>query len=432
VPSAMRLEGLRSISMVDHAVLLSEPAHEFIAKLKPEIVVKGKEYQDQSNPEQEIVDGYGGKLVFTSGEMRFATSDLLKRDYFTTNFSTIQKPTDFPQRHGFQIAELKQMLAAFTGIRVLVVGDLIVDTYVDCEPLGMSREDPTVVVAPLEQKTFLGGAGIVAAHLRGLGADVQFLSVAGKDEATATAEMELRNFGIEHELLLDPTRPTTTKTRYRAQGKTLLRLNNLRQHAIDDDLVAAFLKRVDKLLPQTDLLLFSDFNYGCLPQVLVDAVIERAAKHNVMMGADSQASSQLSDISRFKGMSLITPTEHEARLATMDFESGLVILSEKLRQSARAEHVIVTLGAEGLLLHAPGYGQQQTDRLPAFNTAPKDVAGAGDCLFACTALGLRAGFDIWKSTYLGALAAGHQVSRVGNLPISRKDLMTEIDYAPAD
>jgi len=110
-----------------------------------------------------------------------------------------------------------------------------------------------------------------------------------------------------------------------------------------------------------------------------------------------------------------------------------VVLSDKLQRAAEAENIIVTLGAEGLLLHAlDKNGAYRTDRLPAFNTAPKDVAGAGDCLFACASLGLRAGYDIWRSTYLGALAAAHQVSRVGNLPIDSKDLIAEIDYTSAD
>ena len=229
--------------------------------------------------------------------------------------------------------------------------------------------------------------------------------------------------------MIDKTRPTINKVRYRAQGKTLLRVNHLRQHAVAAELASKMIKRIEAFLPQTDLLLFSDFNYGCLPQVLVDAMTALALEHGVLMAADSQASSQLADVSRFKGMILIAPTEQEARLALRDFESGLVIISERLRQAAQADNVIVTLGAEGLLVQAPGDGDYQTDRLPAFNTAPKDVAGAGDSLFTSTALALRAGVDIWRSTYLGALAAAHQVSRVGNTPVNPADLFAETEYS---
>ena len=147
-----------------------------------------------------------------------------------------------------------------------------------------------------------------------------------------------------------------------------------------------------------------------------------------MMAADSQASSQLSDISRFKGMHLITPTEREARLALRDQDSGLVVVADRLQQAAGAVNVIVTMGAEGLLIHAPAGGKYRTERLPAFNSVPKDPAGAGDSFFTCTALALKLGTDVWAAAYLGSLAAACQVSRVGNLPLSTAELMTEIDY----
>src|SRR2546430_2683740 len=115
-----------------------------------------------------------------------------------------------------------------------------------------------------------------------------------------------------------------------------------------------------------------------------------------MMVADSQSSSQVSDVSRFKGMRLLTPTEREARLATRDFSSGLVILAEALRQKAQAEHVILTLGSEGLVVQVPepNPGYFSTDRLPALNSAPKDSAGAGDSLLASAAMAVAVGADI--------------------------------------
>jgi rfaE bifunctional protein kinase chain/domain len=429
VPAALRLEGLHSIAMVQHAFVLGEPRETFIKRLKPDIVVKGKEYETRHNVEQAAVDSYGGKLLFSSGEVRFSSIGLLQREYFETNFSAIRKPRDFPKRHAFEVSELKSVLPRFSGLRVLVVGDLIVDTYINCDPLGMSQEDPTIVVTPIEDKTFIGGAAIVAAHARGLGAEVRFITVAGGDERAAFSREQLAWHGVEAEVLLDPTRPTTWKQRYRASGKTLLRVNHLRQHAIGADLAQRMLDAIDAVLPSVDLLLFSDFNYGCLPQPLVAAIAERAGGRGIMMAADSQASSQFSDISRFKNMRLITPTEREARLAMQDFDSGLIVLAEKLRDQARAENVVITLAAEGLLVFTGHEEGAREDRLPAFNSAPKDVAGAGDSFFCCTSLALCAGTDIWRSAYLGSLAAACQVSRVGNTPLELGDLITEIDLS---
>jgi sugar/nucleoside kinase (ribokinase family) len=127
-------------------------------------------------------------------------------------------------------------------------------------------------------------------------------------------------------------------------------------------------------------------------------------------------------------MRLLAPTEYEARLSTRDFSSGLVVLAEHLRSKAEAEQVLVTLGAEGLLVHAPSAegGGYTTDRLPAFNQAPKDPAGAGDSLLTCASMSLAAGADIWRAAYLGSIAAACQIGRVGNLPLTAGELATEL------
>jgi hypothetical protein len=106
--------------------------------------------------------------------LRFASLSLLERDYSGADLTIIRKPLDFPERHKFDISGLKSTLAKMSGMRVLVIGDLIIDEYVTCDAVGMSQEDPTLVVTPIVSKTFVGGAGGVAAHARGLGADVRY------------------------------------------------------------------------------------------------------------------------------------------------------------------------------------------------------------------------------------------------------------------
>ena len=426
VPLEYRIEALKAISFVHHVHELTETPQEFILRLRPDLVVKGKEFETQNNAEQPAVDSYGGKLIFSSGEMHFSSLDLLQREFSIAECSTVRKPVDYPVRHGFMTQELSGMLAAFKGMRVIVIGDLIVDDYVNCDPLGMSQEDPTIVVTPVEKRTFVGGAGIVAAHAHGLGAEVRFLTVGGKDKLARYAAEKLAGFGVDATIAPDSTRPTTLKARYRANGKTLLRINELRQHAVPTDVQRKMLSWVRKHIRDTDLVLFADFNYGCLPQSLVVEIEALANRHGVMMTADSQASSQLADISRFNGMAVVTPTEREARLALQDFESGIAVIGSRLRRKSQALNVIITMGGEGLLVIGEKKGDERLDKLPAFNTSPKDVAGAGDSLFTCVSLSLRAGYDIWRSAYLGSLAAAIQVSRVGNIPLQAGEIASEI------
>lgn len=428
VPQHLRLEAVQSISFVDFAFVLPGRPEEFIAMLKPAVVVKGKDREAGHNPERDVVESYGGKLFFGSGEVRFSSMDLLQRELQETNFSTIRKPLDYLQRHGFSLDDLVSISKKFVGMRAVVIGDLIVDEYINCDPLGMSQEDPTIVVTPIRSDRFVGGAGIVAAHARGLGAEVTYVHVVGDDDIGKYADGVLRGYDVKTQAVIDESRPTTLKQRYRAQGKTLLRVSHLRQHDVPHEIGGIVVEKVRAALKNADLLMFSDFNYGCLPQYVVDEIIDHCKKHKIMMVADSQSSSQVSDVSRFKGVKLLTPTEREARLATRDFSSGLVILAEALRRKAEAEHVILTLGSEGLLVQIPQdtLGHFSTDQLPAFNSSPKDPAGAGDSVLACASLALAVGADIWQSAYLGSVAGALQVGRVGNMPINVHDLITEL------
>jgi rfaE bifunctional protein kinase chain/domain len=428
VPAKLRLEGISSISFVNYSFISNEPPGDLVRQLQPDIVVKGKEHESKVNIEQVALEAYGGKLIFSSGEMRFSSIDLLKREMVDPNLSSIVRPIDFPKRHNFTMADLRMTVSKFKGFRVTVVGDLIVDEYISCDAVGMSQEDPTLVVTPIQNQMFIGGAGIVAAHGQKLGADVKFISVSGKDATANFANDKLDEYGVSIEIFEDDSRPTTLKQRFRASGKTLLRVSHLRQHDISQELARKMSVAIRAVLSKTDLLIFSDFNYGCLPQALVNEISQECKQRNILMVADSQSSSQIGDVSRFTDMMLLTPTEREARLAVRDFDSGLVVLAEKLRIKAQAKNIVLTMGAEGLLAHAATKKADEwlTDRLPAFNSAPKDSAGAGDSLLISCSMALAVGADIWQSMYLGSVAAACQVSRVGNMPLVPEDFALEL------
>lgn len=423
----IRLDGIKAISLVDYAFLLKDKSAEFIHVLQPNVVVKGKEHEDHENPETEIVKSYGGKILFSSGDMSYSLAELLQGESQRVVYSSFQKNTAFAQRHNINWADLKNVLNRFKKLKVAVIGDVIVDEYITCDPLGMSQEDPTIVVTPVGVELFLGGAGIVAAHASNLGADVSFLSVNGDDEIVKFVNDKLASAGVNAFLFKDDSRPTILKQRFRCSEKTLLRVNHLRQHPISREMQRKIKNRLFDIIEEQDLIIFSDFNYGCLPQSLVNEIGIKARKKGVLMVADSQSSSQIGDVSRFENMILMTPTEREARLAIKDFDSGLVVLAEKLRKKSQAKNVFITLDKEGILIHADNSSKEgfSTDRLSAMNSMPVDPAGAGDSLLTCSALALAAGSDIWQSAYLGSVAAACQVGRKGNLPLKTSELILE-------
>ncbi len=422
----VRLEGIKAISLVDHAFVLRQPLEMIIRELKPDIVVKGKEHENNYNPETEILASYGGKMLFGSGDISFSLVELLQGESDSVSGTSLAGNELYKQRHQFAWEDLEKILINFKDLNVLVIGDTIVDEYITCDSLGMSREDPTIVVTPVGTELYLGGAGIVAGHASNLGAGVSFFSVTGSDEIADYAKKKLSKADVTAHLFKDESRPTILKQRYRSSGKTLLRVNHLRQHPISKDIQKRLLNRLFDIIDAQDLIIFSDFNYGCLPQPLIEKVIAACIEKDIMMVADSQSSSQIGDVSRFTDMMLMTPTEREARIAVKDFDSGLVVLAEKLRKKTRAQNIFITLDAEGVLIHAGSQkattGAYVTDKLGAMNKNPVDPAGAGDSLLTCSALALASGSDIWQSAYLGSIAAACQVGRNGNIPLSVRDM----------
>jgi hypothetical protein len=127
IDEKLRMEGLQAIAWVDHAFILRESPVTFIEKLQPAFVVKGKEHEERENPEKDVLHQYGGKLLFSSGEISFSSIDLMKTEWKELSVSAIKKPADYPKRHQFSFSELIEISDRMKGLKVCVLGDTIVD-----------------------------------------------------------------------------------------------------------------------------------------------------------------------------------------------------------------------------------------------------------------------------------------------------------------
>lgn len=423
-----RLEAVRTNELVDECVLIDSRIEDVLLVRRPPIVVKGKEYEDRQNVEERVVATYGGRLVFSSGESLLSSRDLLARELGEQGGKSIRLPVDFMQHHRITVERLGNIVDAFPTVSIGVAGDLIIDEYVTCEPIGMSREEPTLVVTPIETRRYVGGAGIVAAHAASLGARSTLHSVIGDDADGEYCRNELSRLGVETHLGVDDARPTTLKQRYRAEGRSLLRVSRLSQQDISVEQQESLYRGFAGTSRDVAGFIFSDFNYGCLPTGLVGRMIANLKSGSAVVSADSQSSSQVGDLTRFRGADLITPTEREARVALRNQSDGLVVISEELGALTDSANVLLKLGDEGLLVNTRGSDTDRwrTDRLPALNTSPRDVAGAGDSLLVCATLALATGATIWEAACLGSIAAAIQVGRVGNAPIGHDELRRQL------
>lgn len=420
-----RLAFLSTQDFINQVVVFDGDIKGLVHELRPEFVLKGSEFASLFNVEAEIVSKYGGELVFSSGSTYFSEADLISKQNRSLRDSIIELPSDYVKRNNLDLDRIRECISKFQNIRVCVIGDLIIDEYINCHPLGMSREEPTVVVTPIDSQKFLGGAGIVAAHTVGLGAETTLITIIGQDDAGEWGIQKTREYGITLSTIRDKNRPTTLKQRYRSGTHTLLKVSHLSQDEVSSEIQDQIVQRFETIAPEIDLLILSDFSYGALNGHVSKVLIATAKRFNIVIAADSQTSSQFGNLSQFEGVTLITPTEIEARLELKDQQSGLAVIIEKLRQSISAGSIILKLGADGILINGTDSNGEpiRMDALPSFNSNPVDTSGAGDSLLSAAALSLAVDRDFYKAGLIGSLAASIQISRVGNLPIQQEHLL---------
>jgi hypothetical protein len=410
---------------VDEVIAFKSDLKSIILNIKPDIVIKGSEFSSRFNIENEIVSSYGGELIFSSGSTYFSENDLLSGKERTSVNLGDRIPKDFLKRNQIDLNGIKEQILQFKNIKVCVIGDLIIDEYINCHPLGMSREEPTVVVTPVDSQKFLGGAGIVAAHAVGLGAETTLISIIGKDEAGSWGEMKAKEYGVVLNAIEDKTRPTNLKQRYRSGSHTLLKISHLSQDRVTKVIQDKIIGEFKKISSEIDLLILSDFSYGVFTKEMTETLIGIAKKNGILISADSQTSSQIGDLSQFSNIDLITPTEIEARLELKDHSSGLAVIAESLRNKISPKSIIIKLGADGLVINGTkSNGELLTlDALPSLNLNPVDVSGAGDSLLAASSLALVVENNLAKAALIGSIAAAIQIGRIGNVPIGGENLV---------
>jgi rfaE bifunctional protein kinase chain/domain len=419
-----RLESLTQCKLVDQIIQIDSPICDLIDELKPEIVLKGKEFENLENEESKVLAKYGGALFFSSGDHVFNSRDLLNVEH---NFdsSKILFPKNFAERYSITNDALTNRVRNFAKKRILVLGDVILDEYINCEPIGLSQEDGNVIASPIDSFKFIGGAGIVAKHAQGLGAKTTFISVIGKDAAGEEVITGFDGTGINSNFFYEIGRKTSLKKRFRLHQRPVFRVSELSPHEINLENQKLIYEMLTSTINQYDLIILSDFNYGVLGEDLVDKILTLAKINQVVVAADCQSSSQYGNIFKYRGVNLITPTEHEIRLALRNQDSGLAELSREFFDEMKVEHLIMTLGADGLFLKSKSTKSMlQPELIPSLTNTPVDVSGAGDSLLVISSLALVCGASLEEAAFLGSIGAAIQVQRVGNIPINSADILS--------
>ena len=246
-----RAEGLSSFNFIDGIILLNDEKNALlnaVKKINPNLLVLGKEFEKSRDSEItkaiEFMKKQNKAIQFHAGEIQYASTQLLENSKNDLLEENKRKFNIACKRQGIGINELFDCVKSWQDTNLLVVGDTILDQYAGCEAIGMSAEAPVLVVRELQKKNYVGGASIVASHIKALGAKCYFLSVVGKDEEAKIIKEKLLKQNIECEFIEDLSRPTTFKKRYLVENQKLFRVSKLNDHLLKKMLKKNYLKKL--------------------------------------------------------------------------------------------------------------------------------------------------------------------------------------------
>ena len=429
VPQDLRALNLAAFELVDYVVIDHKATPlENIAILQPDFFAKGYEYAvngvaQKTHEESEVLRKYGGEVIFTPGDIVYSSSILIN---LAPPAIRTEKLLTFMESEKLTFDSLRDNLLQLKGKRVHVIGDTIVDSYTQTAMIGGQTKTPTMSVLYERRDDFIGGAAVVAEHLRAAGAEVVFSTVLGEDKLKDFVLAGLAKSGVDCKAIIDATRPTTHKNAIVAGGYRLLKIDTLDNRSISDDVVQKLADAISGT--SCDAVVFSDFRHGIFNRRTISNLIAAIPK-GVYKVADSQVASRWGNITEFKGFDLITPNEREARFALADQDSGIRPLASALYDAAHCKTLILKLGERGVLT-CRNSDHRSLDSfvvLDSFVDRVVDAVGAGDALLAYATLSkLVTGSDA-VATILGSLAAACECEYDGNIPITPDDVRRKID-----
>jgi len=429
VPQDLRAVNLAALELVDYVLIDKNPTPlQNIEKIQPDYFAKGYEYVSDGMPqktadEAEIISNYGGEIIFTPGDIVYSSSNLIE---FASPAISIEKLLSLMDAEGIDFNTLRKTVENLDGFHVHVVGDTIVDSYTHTTMAGSQAKTPTMSVLYENRTDFIGGAAVVAKHVRAAGAKVTFSTVLGEDAPAKFVLEGLKEADIDCRAVIVPTRATTNKNAIVAGGYRLLKIDTVDNSSISDQALDEITKTIQEV--PADAVVFSDFRHGIFNRRTIPTMTQ-AIPDGAYRVADSQVASRWGNITEFKGFDLIAPNEREARFSLADQDSGIRPLAAELYEEAGCKLLILKLGDRGTISCRGG----DHDSLDSFFVMDSfvdnlvDAVGAGDALLSYATLAMLATGSEVIATILGSMAAACECERDGNIPIVPAHVMAKID-----
>lgn len=420
---SQRLEVLSNIETIDYCLLSeSVTVHDVIKYVQPDVYAKGKEYSVSSNDitenigkEEQLVREYGGVMYYTEGEVH-SSSKLLNRFFEALPNNVLQSSISMKSKYGFNlIQQIRDKAEGFRNLKILVVGDVILDEYVFGSVQGITMKDASISVFYDKEERYAGGALAIARHLAGFSDNVTLCSMIGTENGVREfIKEQMKN--VELEIVEDEGFTTPVKRRYlkanvqRQEYDKLLSVNRLmkREERKSFD-YGVFHKRLQRMISEFDMVVVGDFGHGLIDEETIH-VLEDKSRFLAINCQSNSANMGTNIITKYKKANMFVVDERELRLAFGQALRTREELLTELAENMQSKYAWVTVGAEGAIGIHDGEMTQQ----PALTLSVKDTVGAGDAFYSLASMCAYSEMPLEPATMVANAAGALKAGVVGN------------------
>lgn len=384
----LRAESIAAMECVDYVAINEWPnAIKTIKKIKPSVYVKGSDYENPDDDltckildEEKAVRSVGGRIHFTH-EISFSSTEILNRHFMVYPDQAQQFLETFRKKHDAE--EAINVLQNLKDLKVLVIGDTIIDEYHYCQPMGKSPKESIVASKYLRQESFPGGILACANHVAGFCGEVHLLSCLGKENSREDFIADHLKPHIKTNFFYREDAPTVVKRRFVWDPflVKMFEISFLDDHPLSAKLEKEVLATLDKIIKKFDLVLVADYGHG----FLTPAIIRLLSKKSKFLAVNTQTNSAntgYNTITKYHRASYVCIDEPEMRLAYQDKFGRLEDLILRTAKNLHCQYITVTRGHHGALTYSKKDGFSET---PIFSREIVDRVGAGDAFLAVTA-----------------------------------------------
>ncbi len=416
----LRMKVLESIQWIDY-VMLSEgyTVDDIVEAVEPDTYVKGEEYRDAGQDvtgkileEQRLVEKHGGKIAFTGGQV-FSSTKLINTSLSGLSDEVREYSRRFKTKYSME--DVRNYAKKAGSLKILVVGDAIIDKYIYCHVQGKMTKDIGYSARLKQTEEYLGGAIAVARHLSSFTEHVTLMSIIGNEE-----EIRLRIFDelsgrMQLKLTCSESFPTIVKQRYlsrnqkREEYRKIFAINNIPERpGYEEGAMHAFLDTLAERIENYDAVFLCDFGHGLVDERVMQIVQEKA-KYLVLNCQTNSTNKGLNIITKYTRADAFTLDQQELELAYPFYS-----MDEKERLRRLAGH----LGGNGWLtrgaMGAYAVEGREVTECPAFTLSVKDTIGAGDAFMATAGIFAAAGAPVELGTFMGNIGGALGANIIGN------------------